>query len=640
MGFGTAARVYEFGDYRLDTAAQVLTRLDGQEIPLTRRGFDTLRTLVEHAGELLDRPTLMQAVWPNLVVEDNNLDQQISLIRHALGERRGEHRYVVTVPGRGYRFAAAVATLPAGAGPRAQRAPAGVAQSSAEPSARSTDAPSARPAFRARRRWVVAGAAALALLAGAAAVRLGGVASNPDERATAARPTLAVLPFKPMTAADRNESLELGMAETLIVGLNGDRLRVSPLSSVRRYAGAEQDALAAGRELGVAVVLEGYIQHAGEALRVSARLLNVADGGQLWSQRYDERFSDILTVQDSIAARVLGALTPSLASLTTPLRRYTDDPKAYELYLDGQFYRRRLGESDLQTALGRFLAAIERDPNFALAYVGAAECYEILAVFSIETPHDTFPLAKQAVDKALELAPDLGEAYAALGHLKAQYDLDWQGAERDYRRAIELNPYYAPAQQWLGHLFGYAGRFDEALAQLRMAQALEPAAPVYSAITGMILSYQGRYDEAIQQLQRTLAMAPDLVTAHTYLTMAYLRRGDLELAAEHAERIQSSAPGSFGYVGQIHALAGRRGEALAEIERLIALSQHRYVPAYEIASIYATLGEVDQAFAWLERAFEERGQLVGWLPWDAAFDSVRSDPRYADLVSRLPVASR
>jgi tetratricopeptide (TPR) repeat protein len=208
------------------------------------------------------------------------------------------------------------------------------------------------------------------------------------------------------------------------------------------------------------------------------------------------------------------------------------------------------------------------------------------------------------------------------------------------RRAIELNPSYAPAHQWLGLLLGESGRFDDAFEELRIAEGLEPAVPFYGALRGMVLSYQGHHDAAVEQLERSLAMAPELPNTRAFLTMAYVRRGDLDRAAEHAAAIRSPAPGSRSYMGQVHALAGRRAAALAEIGRLVALSRERYVSAYDTASIYATLGEVDQTFAWLERAFEERSQLMGWLPWDGAFQSIRTDPRYAELTQRLAVANR
>ena len=287
------------------------------------------------------------------------------------------------------------------------------------------------------------------------------------------------------------------------------------------------------------------------------------------------------------------------------LRRYTADSEAYQLYANGRFHLNRANEDGLRHALADFEQAVERDPQFALAYVGIAEARSILGVFGAVAPRDTFPQARRAVDKALELAPDLGEAYASLGHIKVQYEHDWSGAEQAYRRAIELNPAFPRAPQWYGLLLGCQGRFDEGIAQLRRAQALEPAQPMYSALIGMVLMYQRRYDDAIEQLQLTLKTDPNFPTANTYLAAAYLRLGEYEKAMDHLGRVKSLAPGSQGYVGQIYALSGKRAAALQEIERLVALSKQRYVSAYDIATIYAALGETDKTFEWLDRALEE-----------------------------------
>jgi serine/threonine-protein kinase len=450
--------------------------------------------------------------------------------------------------------------------------------------------------------------------------------------------TLAVLPFRPLTATDRNESLELGMAETLIARLNNSRLAVSPLSAVRRYADPGEDAVAVGRALRVDAVLEGHLQRDGDRLRVSARLMDVGDGRQLWADRYDENFTDIFSVQDTIATKVWAALTPELAREEPPVfRRYTEDAEAYQLYASGRFHRRRGNDAGLRKALEFFHQAVERDPDFAPAYAGLAESYSGLGVFGIVAPHSAFPQARQAVDRALELAPELGEAYASLGHIKVQYEHDWSGAELAYTRAIELNPNYAPAHQWLGLYLSLSGRFDEGLEQMHYAQSLEPSSPLYAAMIGMLLTYQRRYDEAIEQLEKTLEMDPALATARTYLAMAYLRRGEYDLAMQHLGQSSSLTPGSAAYLGQIYALSGRRSDAEAEIERLIAESQSRYVPAYDISTIYAALGKSDETFAWLERAFDERSQLIGWVPWDPVFDGIRSDPRYPGVVRRLNI---
>lgn len=608
--------VYEFGGFRLEPQRRLLSR-DGAPVVVSDKAFDALIYLVEHAGQMVTRDDLIKVLWPDTVVEENSLYVAISMLRRALGDEAGATRLIATIAGRGYQFVADVR----------------VVEANNEPQVPVTHL-AAPPVARISKRWTWAVAALLAAVIGMAIVT-----TIRSHRAPAPVMTLAVLPFQPLTPADRNESLELGMAETLIVGLNADQLSVSPLSSVRRYSGGEQDALAAARELGVGSVLEGHIQRVGDQLRVSTRLLNVSDGRQLWAERFDEPFTDIFTVQDTIAAPVRAALSAQLTGkASSALRRYTTDSEAYQLYANGRFQLQRYNEDGLRQSLGFFQQAVERDPDFALAYVGIAEAHSILGAFGVVAPRDTFPQARIAVDKALQIAPELGIAYASLGHIKVQYEQDWSGAELAYRRALELDPTSARASQWFALLLAVQGRFDEGIAQLRRAQALEPAVPAYSALIGMLMIYQRRYDDAIGQLQLTLEADPGLPTANTYLAAAYLRRGDYEKASEYLARVKSLTPGSLGYLGQIHALSGRRAEALREIERLLELSKQRYVSAYDIATIYASLGEVDQTFEWLGRAFEERSQLICWLRWDAVFDGIRADARYRQMLGRLPQA--
>ena len=637
MDVPQSIRIYSFGEFQLHVARQSLHHVaDDRWIALTPRVFDTLLFLVEHPQELLDKPRMMAAIWPDVVVEENNLDQNISTLRQLLGERRGDPKYIVTVRRRGYRFVATVEKLAASNMPDAERGTT-VGERAVEanglPELRRSSAPRVT-------LWGITGALALGVLA-IFAILAQWPDKEPPDAVIPPTQTLAVLPFRPLTATDRNESLELGMAETLIARLNNPGLVVSPLSAVRRYGDPDQDAVAAGRALGVDAVLEGHLQRDGDRLRVSARLMDVGDGRQLWADRYDEDFTDIFSVQDAIATRVWFALSPELAAREPPeFRRYTEDAEAYQLYASGRFHRRRGDEEGLRKALEFFQQAIQLDPEFAPAYAGLAEAYTVLAVFGIVAPHDAFPQARQAVDRALELAPDLGEAYASLGHIKVQYELDWSGAALAYARAIELNPNYAPAHQWLGIYLALSGRFAEGLERMHYAQSLEPSSPLYPALIGMLLVYERRYDEAIAQLEKTLEMNPAMPAARTYLAKALLRRGDYDLALRQLEQSSSPAPGSAAYLGQIYALSGRRSDAEAEIERLIAESHRRYVPAYDIATIYSALGNADQTFAWLERAFDERSQLLGWMPWDPVFDGLRSDARYAGLVRRLNVEIR
>jgi len=599
----TNHRVYEFGTFRLDSAGQLLICTDNEQVvQLTPRVFDTLLFLVEHAGELVSRQNLIEAVWPDVVVENNNLEQCISALRQALRDQGGENQYIVTVRGRGYRFSSPVRLV------------------------------DAQP----RRRQYRLAYIALALTLVAAIVTLVYWWSpiGPQQATVTSAPKLAVLPFQPMSPADHNASLEFGMTEALIQGLNTADLSVASLSAVRRFGGAPDNAIFAGRALGVAAVLEGYLQRDGNRLSVSARLLDVASGRQLWADRYEEEITGIFNVQDTIANRVREALMPQLVGEVRVLQHYTDDAAAYELYVSGRLHRQRGDLPSLMQALDYFEQAANQDPDFALAYVGIADIRSILGVFGIVSPNETFPLARIAVQRALHLAPDLAEAHASLGHIKTQFEHDWRGAELELRRAIELNPYYALAHQWLGLLLSESGQFDAGLEHLRKAYELEPV-PAFGALIGMALAYRGDVDAAIGQLQNILAIDASLPTARSYLVLALLRAGQLEDAAAQLDLLPGMAPGSVGLRGRLYAQAGDHTAALAEAERLIAMSAQRYVSAYDIATIFGALNDADQAFLWLGRAFEERAQLIGWLPWDAAFDSIRDDARYADLMRGL-----
>ncbi|MDP9197597.1 MAG: winged helix-turn-helix domain-containing protein [Pseudomonadota bacterium] len=552
MSIANGPVVFEFAGFRLEPQRRTLSRIDGGPVVLTDKAFDVLVYLVEHAGQLVTKDELLRVLWPTTIVEENSLYAAISALRRAVKDESGAQRLIATVAGRGYQFVAEVR----------------VAVASSPPVA----APAVTPLGSGKRRLPLVAAAVLALAAGIG-VTVIALRDVPEASPQPSGLSLAVLPFRPLTPDDRNESLELGMTETLIAGLNAGGLSVSPLSSVRRYAGIEQNGLAAGRELRVEAVLEGHIQRADNQLRVSARLLNVSDGRQLWAQSYEEPFTDIFTVQDAIAEKVRAALTIELAGDASPgLQRYTADAEAYQQYANGRYHMLRLA---LPEALAHFEQAVARDPEFALAYVGIADVRSVLGVFGAVAPHDTFPQAHQAVQKALKIAPELGDAYATLGHIKVQYEHDWSGAERAYRRAIELDPNNAFAHQCLGLYLALSGRFDDGIAQMRRAQALEPAQPGYSSLIGMVQIYQRRYDQAIGQLQATLEMDPHFPTTNTYLAMAYLRRGEYDKAMDHLGRTKALAPGSGAYRGQIFALSGRRAEALQELERLQALSKQR-----------------------------------------------------------------
>lgn len=618
----------EFGDFTVDVRQRRLLRREGGEpIPLTVKVFDTLLYFVQHPDEVLDKDTLLGAIWPGVVVEENSLTQNVSTLRQALGDAPGEHRYIVTVPRRGYRFVAEVTPRDA----FSARPPTATGTSIAPPSVDST-APHVRA--RPRPRHIAMAIAAIAVLAVVAFTFM----TMRSREASAPARILAVLPFKPIVPAERAESLELGMTESLIRKLSEiDGLVIRPLSSVRRFSAPDQDPLSAGRALGAQAVLDGSLQHQESRLRVSARLLDVADGRQLWAGSFDEKLTTIFDVQDAIANRVSEALRAPLSDRAArgPGRRDTEDSEAWLQYANGRLAWSRFTEPSLLAAIEYFERAIARDPRYALAYVGLADCYAILGVFGMRSPHEVFPRARAAVEKALAIQPGLAAAHTTLGHIKVQYDLDWSGGLAEYARAVELDPNYAPTYHYRGIVLATRGEIERSLSELRRAQQLEPLWMAPRAAFGNTLVYARRYEEAIAYLTQTLKLDDRADNARTFLGRAYLHSGQYERALQEFQKRQALAPGSYADVAQALALSGRRQEALAELDRLLKLSRDRYVQALDFATIYASLGETGKAFEWLERAYEDRSTNIARLAQDPTFDAMRADPRFVALVERI-----
>jgi DNA-binding winged helix-turn-helix (wHTH) protein/TolB-like protein/Tfp pilus assembly protein PilF len=651
-----SSRFLEFGDFVVDVRQRrLLRRTRGEAIPLTAKVFDTLLYFVQRPGEVLDKDALMSAVWPGVVVEENSLTQNVSTLRQVLGEARGDHRYIVTVPRRGYQFVAEVISRDTFSG-QAVAAPtaepisvalAEVATASIDSAAAGHDAttaaigaPGGPTAPRGRALHFAIVVVSVAVLAAAAVVVL--TMRSRDSAEPPAR-VLAVLPFKPVVPARRDESLELGMTESLIRNLSElDGVVIQPLSSVRRFGTPDQDPLAAGRALGVQAVLDGSLQHDGRRLRVSARLLDVSDGRQLWGGSFDENLTTIFDVQDAIAHRVSDALRAPLTNGRAGKRprRDTEDSQAYLLYANGRLSWSRFTEQGLVQAIDYFEKAIARDPHYALAHAGLADCYVILGVFGMRPPHEVFPRARQAVEQALEIQPDLAAAHTTLGHIKIQYDLDWSGGLNEYARAIELDPNYAPTYHYRGIVLAMHGLTDRSLADLQRAQQLEPLWMAPRAATGNTLVYARRYDEAIAYLNRVLELDERADNARTYLGRAYLHSGRYDQALQEFAKRRALAPGSYGDVAQALALSGRRQEALEELARLRALSATRHVQALDFATVYASLGENEKVFPWLERAYEDRSTNIGFLAQDPTFDALHGDPRFIALVERIGVWKR
>jgi len=451
--------------------------------------------------------------------------------------------------------------------------------------------------------------------------------------------TLAVLPFKPLLAATRDEALELGMTDTLIARLSGiEDVTVRPLSSVRRYGELEQDALAAGRELQVASVLDGSIQREGNRLRVTVRLINVADGSQLWSERFDEPQDDVFAVQDSIADRVIGALALRLTdSDRRRMDRYrTRDAQANHLYVLGRGLCISRRAENLDRGIEYLERGVARDPDYALLHAALADCYAIKTVFAGEPPLPLYARAREAATRALALDPGLGDAHATLGHLKWRFEFDWSGAEEGYLRAIELDPRNATAHYRLALLRGFAGRFDDGLAEMGIARQLEPLWAPAAANHAWLLVLAGRYAEGEAEARRAIEIDPDFAHSRSVLGRALLGQQRYDEALEAFRSRKGPGPGSYADVAVTLAAAGRLAEARQELDGLLVLSRQHYVPAYDIAIGYAAIGDQEAALDWLDKSVEERANMQA-IRVDPALASLHANPRFKTIVKRVGV---
>ena len=621
--------LYEFDDFVLDVGQRCLVRLRTRAaIPLNGKVFDTLLYLVEHAGETLDKDELLRGIWPGVIVEENSLTQNISTLRQVLGEARGENRYIATIARKGYRFVAKVTTRDALVELNDLEAKITPPSGGRHPNKRPTR--------------LVAAAISVLLLGIVAIASVWFFAVRQPAPSSGENQTLAILPFQPLLPAERNESLELGMAQSLISILaERSPQMISPLSSVRRYAGLDQDAIAAGRELGVDTVLEGSLQRQGDRLRVSVRLLRVADVKQLWAKSFDQNFTDIFEMQDIIAAKVAQSLSVrSVASVSSRGAPRTHDPEAYVLYASGQFAWSRSTEPNLLQAITFFKQAIQRDPNYALAYAGLADTYAVLGVFGMRAPHDVFPLARAAVDQALLIDPELAAAHAALGHIQMVYERDWDGAARAYERALQLDPLLASAHHRRALLYAMQGDTERALQAAERAQQIEPLWLSPRAAAGNFLYYARRYDDSMSVLEQVLALDDRADGARAFLIRNLLATKDYDRALAEIEKRPIQMPGTNAHRAQALALSGRRETALVELNRVLELSKSRYVAGYDIALIYAALNDTENAFLWLERALEDRSTQTSFLAQDPMFEMLHADARFASLVQRIGIFGR
>jgi len=452
--------------------------------------------------------------------------------------------------------------------------------------------------------------------------------------------SIAVLPFQNRSTEADSEYLSEGLAESLIYRLSQlPNLKVSPTSSVFRYKGKEIDPVKVGQELGVNAVLSGRIVQRGDNLTISAELVDVRYNKLLWGEQYDRKMSELLQTQREIAREIVDKLKLKVSGEEKGLaKHYTESNEAYQLYLKGRFYWNKRNADALRKSVEYFNQAIEKDPNFALAYAGLADAYCVFPTYSAASPRESYPQAKAAAKKAMEIDDTLAEPHASLAWVLFLFDWNFAESDREFQRAIQLNPNYPTAHHWYGDAnLRVTGRFDEAIAQEKRAQELDPLSLIINADLGTTYIYARRYDKAIEQLRKTIEMDPSFYYARWRLGTAYELKGSLHEAMTEYQnaRALNDDPTVLALMGRAYAASGKRDEASRTLDQLKEIAKHRYVPAYAFALLYAGLGEKDQAFQWLERGYQDRAFDMPYLKVDPLIDSLRSDPRFEDLLRRV-----
>jgi TolB-like protein/Tfp pilus assembly protein PilF len=594
---------YEFGVFRLVPATRQLLRA-GESLPLTAKVFDLLLMLVEHSGALLERDSLMNALWPNAVVEESNLTQSIFVLRKTLGERRDGERFVLTVPGRGYRFVAAVKEFRHNGGTAVQ------------------------------------------------------VVASPFQTTAPLITSIAILPLKTISASKAIGYLGTGIADAIITVLSrASGLIVRPTTAILKYGEVGQDPMQAGRELKVEVVLDGTIQQIGDRIRVSVQLIKVSNGTTLWAGRFTDALTDLFALQDSIAEQVARELKLEIGYSTASRNELVADSSSrsrssystapvpnldvWQLYLKGRYFQDKRTEYGLRKSIAYAEEEIALAPDFAMGYSCLADSYNLLGEYLHLHPDEAFPQAKAAVQQALALDPALAEAHASHAEILMFYERDWAQAEREYKAAIALNPNYAAAYHWYAWLLMTQRRFDEASHHLRLAQRIDPGSLYIKTALGLPYYYQQQYDQAIAHHRQALELDANFSAAHYYLGEALAQQGNYDEAIHEFQQVQTThSQQSSALLAHTLALANRSAEARAILAELQQRACEHYVSPYCLALIHVALGEVEETYRALEQAVAERAAWLIFLQIDPFFARLRGEERFETMLREGLAAAR
>lgn len=621
---------YQFGQFELDEEARSLLR-DGDPVPLTAKVFDTLAVLVRNHGRVLERDELLATIWPGAVVEEANLTQNVSTLRKALGDNSKDCRLIATVPGRGYSFVALVLEVPKP----------GLCNGNATDRSESVEAPPPElPGIprRSATAWFGILLAAGILLIGL--VRHQRSTSTSSERIH----SLAVLPFENLSGDPDQEFFAAGMTEQLITDLSKmHALRITSRTSAMQYRHPLRKSLPEiARELGVEAIVKGSVMRSGGEVRITAQLIESKVDRYVWGESYKRDLSKALDIQREVAAAIANQIrvTVTNAERAQLAVRRPVDPEVNDLVLRGQYYADQFTQASLKKAEDYFKQAIAKDPAYAPAHAGLAYVYRSGATADMP-PRQVMPKSKMEAEKALQLDETLADAHVSLAYTLIYYDWDWPEAEKHLRRAVALNPSAADAHLVYASYFQALARTAEALAEVRIAEALDPLSlPVQQMLLFSLVGSR-QYDAALAQFRRTIEREPNFAAGYLIAALAYTEKGEMRQALEAVEKAEQIEPSitTKTIAAHVHAAKGNREKAEQLLKELTERRMRGYVCPYEIAHAYVKLSDNKRAFAWLEKGRQERADCMVWLLVEPWMDPLRSAPEYQELIRYIGLAT-
>ena len=636
--------LYEFANFSLDPQNRVLRR-SGATVPLTPKAFDLLLVLVQNAGRIVSKDDLMKAVWPDSFVEESNLTQTVFMVRKVLDET-ANRRYIQTVQGQGYRFLVPVkeATLegPDGEPPGTDRPVA----ASETVEVREVPAGPSPPQVKSWRPLVIACAAVALVLIVVFAIWPRHSRVSPAEPG---KIMLAVLPFENFTGDPGQEYFSDGLTEEMISqlgNLDAAHLGVIARTSVMNYKHSQESISEIGKNLGVQYVIEGSVRRDLERIRITAQLIQVKDQSHLWAREYDRDLSHLLELQEEISREIAGEIEFSLSGRRSIEANRQQPPasattassyEAYDLYLKGRyFWNKRTGDGFRQAA-DYFQQAIDKDPNYGRAYAGLADTFALMSTWYAGPQNELMPKARSAALRAIALDEGLAEAHASLALIRENYDYDWRGAEREFRRAIQLDPQYATAHQWYAEFLSWQGRFEDAYTESERARRLDPLSLIIASDYASILYNSRQYDKAAKQWGSVLELDPNFELARESMIPVYLQQGRYDDATEEVNRLAKrvQGPWTLAWEVAVYSRAGRVEKARRALRKLELTPGSWPIRTPTLLLAYSGMSEKERVIDLLQRAYSDHSNAVVEIKVDPMYDSIRNDSRFQELMRRL-----